>query len=313
MNTCPWRENRPGLIIPEPRPAPEESLASVIIGKWCNTLYTPHWSVVTRAIVKSRTMGPGWPSQPFFQQLDDSGEKEEAAEEAAQREHNKSQREREQRQQRPEPLRSAGKMKRKNIDLTKYVFRRKPGQPEILDNKPGDIAPRARQWLAESVSAGVSCNVTKITLVTVMSSGLSWCWVTLRSCVTITSMWCCPKWRLQSTTPWSCGEYPVTQTQTSNLLLQNIFLSSTWTLLGGVEEAITADIYSFSWTQSGALSWINEWIMRVIRKILMRGASLKIVGVAFLNVTMRAIVTAASAIMALELFSQKMYLFKIIV
>ena len=45
----------------------------------------------------------------------------------------------------------------------------------------------------------------------------------------------------------------------------------------------------------------------------MRGASLKIVGVAFLNVTMRAIVTAASAIMALELFSQKMYLFKIIV
>ena len=37
MNTCPWRENRPGLIIREPRPAPEESLASVIIGKWCNT------------------------------------------------------------------------------------------------------------------------------------------------------------------------------------------------------------------------------------------------------------------------------------
>ena len=66
MNTCPWRENRPGLIILEPRPAPEESLASVIIGKWCNTLlYTPHCSVVTRAIVKSRTMSPGWPSQLF--------------------------------------------------------------------------------------------------------------------------------------------------------------------------------------------------------------------------------------------------------
>ena len=145
--------------------------------------------------------------------------------------------------------------------LTKnYVSRRQPGQPEILDNKPGGIAPRARQWLAESVSAGVSFHVTRIILVTVMCSGLSWCWVTLRSCVTITSMWCCPKWRLQSTTQWSCGEYLVTQTQTSNLFLQNIFLSSTWTLLAKVEEAITVNIYSFSWTQSGALSWINEWI-----------------------------------------------------
>ena len=47
---------------------------------------------------------PGLTIATFFQQLDDSGEKEEAAEEAAQREHNKSQREREQRQQRPEPL-----------------------------------------------------------------------------------------------------------------------------------------------------------------------------------------------------------------
>ena len=41
--------------------------------------------------------------------------------------------------------------------------------------------------------------------------------------------------------------------------------------------------------------------MRVIRKILMRGAPLKIVRAAFHNFAMRAIVTAASAIMALEL------------
>ena len=64
MNTCPWRENRPGLIIPDPRPAPEESLASVIIGKWCNTRPGPtSVSGHTGHCVTSRTIRPDWPFQ----------------------------------------------------------------------------------------------------------------------------------------------------------------------------------------------------------------------------------------------------------
>ena len=64
----------------------------------------PHWSVVTRAIV-SRAAQSDRTDHSYFQQLDVTGEKEEA-EEAAQRERDQPQREREQRQQRPEQLRS---------------------------------------------------------------------------------------------------------------------------------------------------------------------------------------------------------------
>ena len=60
--------------------------------------------MVTRAIVLSRTMRRA--DHPLFQQLYVTGEKEEAAEEAAQRQPDQPQREREQRQQRPEHLRS---------------------------------------------------------------------------------------------------------------------------------------------------------------------------------------------------------------
>ena len=232
MNTCPWRENRPGLIILEPRPAPEESLASVIIGKWCNTLYTPHWSVVTHGPLSRPAQWARADHRNFFpatrwlwrERRGGGGSDAARAQQVSTRAGAAAAAAR-------ASLVSWENEENKLNEIIKICLsRRKPGQQEILINKSGDIAPRARQWLAESVSAGVSCNVTKITLVTVMCSGLSWCWVTLRSCVTITSLWCCPKWRRQSTTPWSCGEYSLV-TQTSNLFLQLIFLSSTWTSL----------------------------------------------------------------------------------
>ena len=64
----------------------------------------------------------------LFQQLDDSGEEEEAAEEEAQCEPDQPQREREQWQQRPEPLRSAEK-NRENILVTERV-QRAAGDPQ---------------------------------------------------------------------------------------------------------------------------------------------------------------------------------------
>ena len=138
MNTCPWRENRPGLIIRDPRPALEESLASVIIGKWCNT----------RALVSGHT---GHCPEPH----NETGLTILCSSNSMSLERKKRRR-RKRRSVSQTSLNESGSsgssgqsisglLLKKLREFTEIhnVSRRKSGQPEILNHKPGDIAPRA--------------------------------------------------------------------------------------------------------------------------------------------------------------------------
>ena len=202
MNTCHWRENWPAAAVES-----EESLDNVIRGEWCNTRQshapTLLWLCCSSMSLerKKRRRKKRSVSETNLHQRNSSGGSSGSSRQSLSGE--KLFESLQCQNIFPHSSHHHWPPEWQHLSHQSHVqtcFRRQQKQSGFIDQPQCQL----RQWtrgVSERVSSMKPWNLLMISL-----SEWSWCWVTWRSCVTITNTWCCREWRLLWTTLQSWGE-----------------------------------------------------------------------------------------------------------